>query len=990
MVALVAALFGCIQAGQGIGANTADALFFLRFGVNYLPYMFMGLGGLTFFASLLYATGLGRFDKGRYFVAILGAGAIVVFVERAAILLDVSALYPILWLSINLLSAILGIFTWNAAGQVCDARQAKRLFSLFASAGILGGVVGNLITGALAKTFGTENLLLLYGALLLMAAAVMRLIAREHMRREAKREVGDAWQDLRVGFDVMRGSRLMQIIVIASVLFSVLFFSLSFPFSQVVSASFPSEADVAGFLGLFSSVATAITFVVSLFLANRLYARLGVANAVLLLPIAYLGGFLLWAVNFNLLTAALVRLAQMVVLGGIASTAWNAFYNVLPSDKRGQAQAFESGLPSQIGVVLSGGLLILGERVLSTTQIFGLGIVTALVCGILVWQMRGQYGKELVTALRAGLIDVFTPVPQRLQTLGADATARHTAIAGLEDGKPTIRRTSAEILGKLGAREAIAPLIHALDDADAEVRRAALGALAALDAQNAVEPIAARLQDPDASVRGSAVSTLAILAPQASARWSSAVRDPEPTVRARAAVALCRTGQADAAHATIGELLACAEPPSRIQGLEALAECRDGFGPDQLVPFVRDENVGVRAAAAHALGRHDDAVSQTALVATLDDPDERVRTTAALALRGMSHSLDLVTGVLNRGSDRAQDAALDALDGHSAAARQTIVLWALTRIPEASDLRAAAAALAPLPRLESRALDFLRDLLREREWQVERRVLNALGHIGTAESIRVISEGLQARNPETRAQALEALDTLGDKRIARALLPLLEDTLSSHPGDARAVLQKLTGHTDAWLRALSVYAIGEMMARDWQTLMRRAYEDPAPIVRQTATAAMGEAGAKMAETVKTLGTMERILFLRQVPIFGNLAPEDLEPIANLATERIFAPGDYICREGEVGDELFVIVEGQVRVARQTNGDVHTLRMLQVGEQIGELAILREQPRSASVIAEGTTVRTLVLRGDALCAILRDRPQVALAMLAVLAQRLSTA
>ncbi len=145
----------------------------------------------------------------------------------------------------------------------------------------------------------------------------------------------------------------------------------------------------------------------------------------------------------------------------------------------------------------------------------------------------------------------------------------------------------------------------------------------------------------------------------------------------------------------------------------------------------------------------------------------------------------------------------------------------------------------------------------------------------------------------------------------------------------------------------------------------------------------------MVETAKTLGTMERILFLRQVPIFGNLAPEDLEPIANLSGERLFAPGDYICREGEIGDELFVIVEGQVQVVKQSNGTVHPVRTLQVGEQIGELAILREQPRSASVIADGANVRTLVLQGDALCAILRDRPQVALAMLSVLAQRLST-
>ena len=142
----------------------------------------------------------------------------------------------------------------------------------------------------------------------------------------------------------------------------------------------------------------------------------------------------------------------------------------------------------------------------------------------------------------------------------------------------------------------------------------------------------------------------------------------------------------------------------------------------------------------------------------------------------------------------------------------------------------------------------------------------------------------------------------------------------------------------------------------------------------------------MPETLRTLGTIDRILFLRQVPIFNNLAPEDLNQIAEIADERAFTRGEFVFREGDVGDELFVIVEGATRVER----DARTLRTLHAGEQIGELAILREQPRSASVVAESANVRALVIRGDALKAILRDRPEVAMGMLASLAQRLSTA
>ncbi len=71
LVLLVGALFLCIQAGQGMGDNAASALFFLRFGVDFLPYMYLVLGAVTFVLTLAYSAGLGRFERGRVFQALL-------------------------------------------------------------------------------------------------------------------------------------------------------------------------------------------------------------------------------------------------------------------------------------------------------------------------------------------------------------------------------------------------------------------------------------------------------------------------------------------------------------------------------------------------------------------------------------------------------------------------------------------------------------------------------------------------------------------------------------------------------------------------------------------------------------------------------------------------------------------------------------------------------------------------------------------------------
>ena len=71
----------------------------------------------------------------------------------------------------------------------------------------------------------------------------------------------------------------------------------------------------------------------------------------------------------------------------------------------------------------------------------------------------------------------------------------------------------------------------------------------------------------------------------------------------------------------------------------------------------------------------------------------------------------------------------------------------------------------------------------------------------------------------------------------------------------------------------------------------------------------------MAGTDTSLGEIERMLELRRVPLFERLDPEDLQRVAAVADERDFAPGTTIVTEGEVGDELFVILEGLVRVEK---------------------------------------------------------------------------
>ncbi len=145
----------------------------------------------------------------------------------------------------------------------------------------------------------------------------------------------------------------------------------------------------------------------------------------------------------------------------------------------------------------------------------------------------------------------------------------------------------------------------------------------------------------------------------------------------------------------------------------------------------------------------------------------------------------------------------------------------------------------------------------------------------------------------------------------------------------------------------------------------------------------------MPDATRSLSDLDTMLALRRVPLFEGLDPEDLQRIAATAVERRFEPGDVLMREGDDGDELVVLLEGGVQVDRlDPDGTVRHLTTYAAGEHIGELAVLRERPRAGTVVAQEGGARGLVVSGQALKAILRERPDAAMAMLATLAERIS--
>jgi hypothetical protein len=250
-----------------------------------------------------------------------------------------------------------------------------------------------------------------------------------------------------------------------------------------------------------------------------------------------------------------------------------------------------------------------------------------------------------------------------------------------------------------------------------------------------------------------------------------------------------------------------------------------------------------------------------------------------------------------------------------------------------------------------------------------------------------VRKGLSAGTPSARAAALEALETLGDKRITNEVLPILDrggmfqevDPVRLTPNDLAEFLIK---HEDRWFRALGVFLVIEWDLREYVNDVRKLSVDANgdALVRDTAKHALSYlGGAVRMKTLKTLSTLDRVLLLREIPMFAGLSPEDLERIAEIAEEQLYLDKALLCREGDPGSTLFIIASGTVDVLKKVGKTDQLLASRSTGEFVGEMAILESMPRSASLQARGG-VRALVIEGNAFNSILLERPQVAVAVL----------
>lgn len=604
-----------------------------------------------------------------------------------------------------------------------------------------------------------------------------------------------------------------------------------------------------------------------------------------------------------------------------------------------------------------------------------------------------------------------------------------------------VRATAVAALGRLKHPSLAGLMPHLLTDSDARVRANAIEALGSDDAATWREQLLPLMHDASPRVCANAIRLLARVPELTGEAFDACLKmcaSSDPAIREAGAFALAvfppglasepllrllgdaagspwkqplrslaEVGDDSTVEAVLRASRVC--PAAKHEALRAVAAIHARYGPAvmrRLLELVRmPDKVGLRMEVLMALGRLGDPVALPAFTESVLSHDVFLRNRALAGIERLSEHHAVPD---------------DVLDAVRKSAREDIAMLETTL--------AYARALAQMP---EPTVHVLQQSMQQEAKYIHTRIFRAVGILSDRHQARLIAKQLpvpvngaassqpgaerfgSGRISREQASALEALEYLAGADLGAPLARVLEGCVETIP-PLPEVFGILSSHPVAWVRACTAYVIGRAGLAEHAGLLRSVRHSGQPMVRQAAIysisrfASQFEDGSAasaiaqgalddphpavraLAEAVLQGRTMlllvEKVLFLKSVPLFAALEGDELARVAEISAEQEFAGGAIVFRENDEAQNLFVIVSGRVKVFRGAAPREKRLAELGERECFGEMALLDDEPRSASVVTL-EPCRFLTIRRDDFRELLIDRPQISLEIMRLLSRRL---
>jgi HEAT repeat protein len=913
-----AGLATLISLAQTLGLVGSEALFLGHYGAAKLPQTFIAAAVVTVFGSMMYAARVGVVRNDGLFVQMLAGAAIALGGGAAAVEAGHFFVLPALFCFFYLTQAVFVNHLWTFTGDYFDTVSSKRLIPLFTIGASVGGFLGGILAAAVTQIVGPVSLVVAWAVLLGAAAAMVRS-ARRQLLRWGPLDIGEAdetsVEGIQAAMRYLGTSSLGRWLSLSAMGMMLSLFVAQYLYSDIFATAFRTPAALASFFGIYLALTNVIEIAIEVRVTPWLIHRMGVPAANLIHPVLTVLSFGGLGTQYGLVAGMAARINRELIENSVAGPLRALVYNAMPLRFRGQTRAFLEGIVVYAGMALAGLVLLFFEAP-DPLWLCAAGGTMALLYLAANIRVRREYLRTLVKELRAGRLD--------LDDLGEEV-GRWEAHRLADLWEQLLRDESAnpsppllQLVPSLAARGLSGPLIRATSHPHPDVRRSCINALATAGIGAADTTLLIALDDGDASVRLAALRGL--VRTRASSRpieplLKRLLTDPDPAVRAEAAL---RAGTAG--EPVLQEMI---RSQSSAEALAAL-HCAPAVLQDAVVDRVHDRDPAVRAAALECIARTVAAppLGTEELLAIATDPDPRVRRAGVMLLANVDEpdAISVLAGTLGDSSSEVQfaaetvlgslgDAGVDAVQPLLRAQRERTVESAL-RVVAAAQTPAARAVLKGelrhraralwrgvvafqhLPAGDETAVCFLRAACEDDIMRGRRLAFRILELIENPNVVRRVDKALHRGSPRARGDALEVLSHLGDREAANLLVLIHE---------AGPLEERLPEVVDI-----------ASVPRNPEEVLAAAHESESRWIEMAARVVTAPLGSHAREEE----LMERLVALKQVPLFSHLSLEQLEAVQQITREVEYLANEVIVKEGESGGELYLLIGGAVRVFKK--------------------------------------------------------------------------
>ena len=957
----------------GWGAYTAfngsQAMFLNKAGPEAYPLFFIILALAVWPMVALQGALTRRLGVGRAFRVILALNGLAALGIFFVYLLDESptvafAAYVVYSVGFELVM----LQFWGFASQHFNLLEGKRIFPVIAAGSSIGYIFAGFTTTLIALSGRIEPLMLVW-----TFGATVAVILSIRLERELYRPSFDDDADeflahehivrgrlgaislLRGAIHYMTSSPLVLALVLLALVLQIASrvgdYLVALIFVNSTHHNLQALTILIGNAWLASYV---VQLGVSLFVAPWVLDKLGVKNAILALPIFTLIGFAAVAISPVLATSLFLFIVRNGLQTGLDDPAESVLGGAVPAQVGPKLKFLLDNLVLPGAAVLSGVILLVVQRTIAASEevLALIGIVVAILFIAAAFRVRSLY----VSAIYARLRTHAMTLSDFQRAVGRPSQSEiDELMAFVRQGDDKVRQFAAAALGRLAPDTFAGMLPELLASDDRRVRR--LGFQMAPPEIVALDQLEAAVDDPDGWVVASAAVAGAGRKPPwarvgeiLDRLWTS-TNDED---RAAAVWAASFKGDNEKVVAALQDQV----PRIRREGIRSFAKLKANVpgasGP--LIACLTDANPSVRREALLQAVRwapppedsHDYA---EALIDGLTNPDREIRMLAAEALATQAPAaLERTLPLLAFRGDAAA-ATVEALVRSGRPDMFKRVREHLERLLgeglHMAKLSPRVASGEDHGAPDDRYL-FLRITVEDYALHAAESGLAAMRALHGKRGFATVERGIRSAGPAARVEGLETLLNFGPAWLAGPLAQLL-DPEAIDSGPARPLspheIEALANHGDRWVK---------------------------------------EAAAAVSTGLDE--RMKELIALKRVPLFSTLTLEQLASIDRLMVTRTYTKGEPIFTKGDVGSELFVVLEGEIRIHLDHEGREVTLARIGPSMVLGEMAVFDEQPRSASAQAStDTTVR--VLRRDKLRAVVHEHPEVLLEFVKNLSQRI---